>query len=92
MRRTLNVFLFSWTNYLTFCFCQAKSVVAPLDRVKILFQTSNPEFQKYAGKSRQSYDVLARAHFHRLDPLNAGMKVHGAARIVLGSTSIDKEA
>ena len=29
---------------------QAKSVVAPLDRVKILFQTSNPDFQKYAGK------------------------------------------
>jgi solute carrier family 25 protein 16 len=28
---------------------QAKSVVAPLDRVKILFQTSNPQFQKYSG-------------------------------------------
>ncbi|KAF8261491.1 mitochondrial carrier domain-containing protein [Lactarius quietus] len=25
------------------------SVVAPLDRVKILFQASNPEYQKYAG-------------------------------------------
>lgn len=24
-------------------------MVAPLDRVKILFQTSNPDFQKYAG-------------------------------------------
>ncbi|KAF8995490.1 mitochondrial carrier domain-containing protein [Cyathus striatus] len=29
--------------------CVAKSVVAPLDRVKILFQASNPHYQKYAG-------------------------------------------
>ena len=33
--------------------CVAKTVVAPLDRVKILFQASNPDFQKYAGTSQQ---------------------------------------
>ncbi|KAF2120702.1 ADP,ATP carrier protein [Lophiotrema nucula] len=29
--------------------CAGKTVVGPLDRVKILFQTSNPNFAKYAG-------------------------------------------
>lgn len=31
------------------CFIQAKTVVGPLDRVKILFQASNPQFAKYTG-------------------------------------------
>ncbi|KZF23176.1 mitochondrial carrier [Xylona heveae TC161] len=29
--------------------CAAKTVVGPLDRVKILFQASNPQFMKYTG-------------------------------------------
>lgn len=29
--------------------CAAKTVVAPLDRVKILFQANNPKFEKYIG-------------------------------------------
>ncbi|TPX10472.1 uncharacterized protein E0L32_008522 [Thyridium curvatum] len=29
--------------------CAAKTIVAPLDRVKILFQSSNPQFAKYSG-------------------------------------------
>lgn len=31
--------------------CVAKTAIAPLDRVKILFQAQNPEFAKYSGKA-----------------------------------------
>lgn len=30
--------------------CVAKTAIAPLDRVKILFQAQNPEFRKYSGR------------------------------------------
>lgn len=39
----------SWNEGLICSLLQAKSVVAPLDRVKILFQASNPQFARYTG-------------------------------------------
>ncbi|RPD60665.1 mitochondrial carrier [Lentinus tigrinus ALCF2SS1-7] len=39
--------------------CVAKTVVAPLDRVKILFQASNPDFQRYAGTWSGAFRAVA---------------------------------
>ncbi|KAJ6259317.1 hypothetical protein Dda_6217 [Drechslerella dactyloides] len=40
--------------------CAAKTLIAPLDRVKILFQTSAPQFSKYAG-SRFGFATAIRS-------------------------------
>lgn len=40
---------YSLTNHIPLL--QAKTFVAPLDRVKILFQTRNPQFAKYTGST-----------------------------------------
>ncbi|OCH86475.1 mitochondrial carrier [Obba rivulosa] len=42
--------------------CVAKTVVAPLDRVKILFQASNPDFQKYAGTWSGAFRAMAQLY------------------------------
>ncbi|KAF8348193.1 coenzyme A transporter [Amanita rubescens] len=42
--------------------CVAKTVVAPLDRVKILFQASNPEFKKYAGTWSGAFSAGAQIY------------------------------
>lgn len=42
--------------------CVAKTVVAPLDRVKILFQASNPDFQKYSGTWSGAFRAVAQIY------------------------------
>ncbi|KAI0635496.1 mitochondrial carrier [Trametes polyzona] len=42
--------------------CVAKTVVAPLDRVKILFQASNPDFQKYAGSWSGTFRAVSKIY------------------------------
>ncbi|KAK0659825.1 Mitochondrial carrier protein LEU5 [Lasiodiplodia hormozganensis] len=44
--------------------CAAKTVVGPLDRVKILFQASNPQFQKYTG-SWSGVAIALRDIYHQ---------------------------
>ncbi|KAJ1920218.1 coenzyme A transporter [Mycoemilia scoparia] len=53
--------------------CTAKTVVAPLDRVKILFQTSNPE-----------YINLSRQHFGMFKAVNAIYKGYGLRGLFQG--------
>lgn len=38
--------------------CAAKTCVAPLDRVKILFQTNNPHYSKYSGSVKGIYKTM----------------------------------
>ncbi|KFY33779.1 hypothetical protein V494_07325 [Pseudogymnoascus sp. VKM F-4513 (FW-928)] len=42
--------------------CAAKSLVAPLDRVKILFQSSNPQFARYAGSWAGVFAAMGAIH------------------------------
>lgn len=51
--------------------CVAKTSVAPLDRVKILFQTRSPDYHKYAGPSSRLSFSRPRQHADR-DALYTG--------------------
>ncbi|KAL1839056.1 hypothetical protein VTJ49DRAFT_1920 [Mycothermus thermophilus] len=48
--------------------CAAKTVVAPLDRVKILFQSNNPQFVKYTG-SWAGVQAAIKEIYHQDGPL-----------------------
>ncbi|KAL2267653.1 hypothetical protein VTJ83DRAFT_4930 [Remersonia thermophila] len=48
--------------------CAAKTVVAPLDRVKILFQSNNPQFVKYTGSWVGVRDAI-KDIYHQDGPL-----------------------
>ncbi|RMY72437.1 hypothetical protein D0862_14460 [Hortaea werneckii] len=56
--------------------CAAKTVVAPLDRVKILFQASNPRFQKYTGS--WSGALKAISDIYRQDSVRGLFRGHSA--------------
>lgn len=60
---------------LTRCW-QAKTLIAPLDRVKILFQASNPQFLKYTGSWVGA--VLAVRDIRRSDGLVGLFRGHSA--------------
>ncbi|ODV93321.1 hypothetical protein PACTADRAFT_5108 [Pachysolen tannophilus NRRL Y-2460] len=42
--------------------CAAKTLIAPLDRVKILFQTSNPDFKEFSGSFKGLYRAMKKIY------------------------------
>lgn len=56
--------------------CAAKTVVGPLDRVKILFQASNPQFAKYTGSWFGA--VRAMRDINRQDGMRGLFRGHSA--------------
>ena len=55
---------------------KAKTVVGPLDRVKILFQASNPQFSKYSGS--WSGLIVAMRQINQQDGLRGLFRGHSA--------------
>lgn len=56
--------------------CVAKTVVGPLDRVKILFQASNPQFQKYTGSWSGAFRAIG--DIYRADGSRGLFRGHSA--------------
>ncbi|KAI8818887.1 mitochondrial carrier domain-containing protein [Fimicolochytrium jonesii] len=56
--------------------CAAKTAVAPLDRVKILFQTNNPHFERHAGSFKGIFN--AGAEIKRLYGVRGLFQGHSA--------------
>ncbi|ROT40659.1 mitochondrial carrier [Sodiomyces alkalinus F11] len=78
VRKNTRTFDYVWRSGLAggLAGCAAKTVVAPLDRVKILFQASNPQFAKYTG----SWVGVATAmrDIHRQDGILGLYRGHSA--------------
>ncbi|KAE8368085.1 mitochondrial carrier domain-containing protein [Aspergillus caelatus] len=59
--------------------CAAKTIVAPLERIKILFQTSNPLFLRYSA--RWNGLIEAASHLRTSHGISALFKGHSASLI-----------
>lgn len=56
------MFISPLLSRLHFHCCQAKTVVAPLDLVKILFQTSHPSYEPYKGHWTGIFGAISRIY------------------------------
>ena len=59
--------------------CAAKTLIAPLDRIKILFQTSNPHYKRYSGSMVGL--VRAMQHIWLVDGVRGFFQGHSATLI-----------
>ena len=65
--------------------CVAKTSVAPLDRVKILFQTKSPEYQRYAGQLINNSLV---AHYQLMRVVGTWLGVFRASKDIYAETGV----
>ncbi|GMM44326.1 coenzyme A transporter [Pichia kluyveri] len=54
----------------------AKTLVAPLDRVKILFQTNNPHYSKYVGSFKGLFNAIS--HIYSINGIRGLYQGHSA--------------